>query len=166
MHLMISARRGAQEGPRARAMRWKEARHTRWLVLMARSVTAALGVLFLVTSERSPTMLPDAAAPALPAVTRQRVVIFIIDTSDYFDAHGTYVQSVVQQQCAACDIHLVNLHGDLSILALVHALDYVQAVHQTYAASTTSLVNLSLGTYIYDEALHASVHALDTTGIS
>jgi hypothetical protein len=110
-------------------------------------------------------MLPDAAAPALPAVTRQRVVIFIIDTSDYFDAHGTYVQSVVQQQCAACDIHLVNLHGDLSILALVHALDYVQAVHQTYAASTTSLVNLSLGTYIYDEALHASVHALDTTGI-
>ena len=62
-------------------------------------------------------------------------------------------------------IHLVNLHGDLSILALVHALDYVQAVHQTHAATTTSLVNLSLGTYIYDEALHASVRALDTTGI-
>src|SRR5262245_8175086 len=146
-------------------MHWNEARRARWLVLMACSVTAALGMLLLVTSERFPTMLPDAAAPALPTVTRQRVVIFIIDTSDYFDAHGTYVQSVVRQQCAACDIHLVNLHGDLSILALVQALDYVQAVHQTYAASTTSLVNLSLGTYIYDEALHASVHALDTTGI-
>ena len=92
-------------------------------------------------------------------------MIFIIDTSDYFDAHGTYVQSVVQQQCAACDIHLVNLHGDLSILALVHALDYVQAVHQTHTASTTSLVNLSLGTYVYDAALHASVRALDTAGI-
>ena len=58
---------------------------------------------------------------------------------------------MVRQQCAACDIHPVNLHGDLSILALVHALDYVQAVHQTYATSTTSLVNLSLGTYIYDD---------------
>jgi hypothetical protein len=98
-------------------------------------------------------------------VMRQRVVIFIVDTSDYFDAHGTYVQSVVQQQCAACAMHLVNLHGDLSILALVHALDYVRAVHQTQAASTTSLINLSLGTYVYDEALHASVRALDTTGI-
>jgi hypothetical protein len=56
-------------------------------------------MLLLVTSERSPTLLPDAAAPALPTVTpRQRVVMFIVDTSDYFDAHGTYVQSVVQQQ--------------------------------------------------------------------
>ena len=122
-------------------------------------------MLLLVTSEHSPTMLPDAATPALPTVTRQRVVIFIIDTSDYFDAHGTYVQSVVQQQCAACAIHLVNLHGDLSILAIVHALDYVHAVHQTHTASTTSLVNISLGTYVYDEALHASVRTLDTTGI-
>src|SRR5712692_5714959 len=151
---------------RSRAMRWKGTGHARWVVLMTCSVTAALGMLLLVTSERSPTLLPDAATPALPTVTpRQQVVIFIIDTSDYFDAHGTYVQSVVQQQCAVCDIHLVNLHGDLSILALVHALDYVQAVHQTQAASTTSLVNLSLGTYVYDDALHASVRTLDTTGI-
>jgi Subtilase family len=111
-------------------------------------------------------MLPEAGAPALPTVTpRQRVVIFIIDTSDYFDAHGAYVQSVVQQQCAACAIELVNLHGDLSILGIIHALDYVRAVHQTHTAATTSLVNLSLGTYIYDDALHASVRTLDTTGI-
>src|SRR5215467_11587372 len=150
---------------RSRAMRWKGIGHARWLVLMTCSVTAALGMLLLVTSERSPTMLPD-AVPALPTVTpRQRVVIFIIDTSDYFDTHGAYVQSVVQQQCAACDIQLVNLHGDLSILGIVHALDYVRAVHQAHAAATTSLVNLSLGTYVYDEALHASVRALDTTGI-
>jgi len=147
-------------------MRWKGTEHTRWLVLMTCSVTAALGMLLLVTSERSPTMLPDVTS-ALPTVTpRQRVVIFIIDTSDYFDTHGADVQSVVQQQCAACDIQLVNLHGDLSILGIVHALDYVRAVHQTHAAATTSLVNLSLGTYIYDDALHASVRALDTTGIS
>src|ERR1043166_8016420 len=152
---------------RSRAMRWKGTGHARWLVLMTCSITAALGLLLLVTSERSPTRLPDAATPALPTVTpRQRVMIFIIDTSDYFDTHGAYVQSVVQQQCAACDIEPVNLHGDLSILAIVHALDYVHAVHQTHAAATTSLVNLSLGTYVYDEALHASVRALDTTGIA
>jgi hypothetical protein len=98
-------------------------------------------------------------------VTRQQVVIFIIDTSDYFDAHGTYVQSVVRQQCAACAVQLVNLRGDLSILALMHALDYVQAVHQTHTATTTALVNLSLGTYVYDEAFHTSVRALDRAGI-
>ena len=132
---------------------------------MTCSVAVALGMLLLVTSERSPTMLPDAAAPALHTITRQRVVIFIIDTSDYFDAHGVYVQSVVRQQCAACDIHLVNLRGDLRTLAIVHALDYVQTVHQMHAATTTSLVNLSLGTYVADEALHARVRALDTTGI-
>jgi hypothetical protein len=148
-------------------MRWKGTGHARWLVLITCSVTAALGMLLLVTSEHSPTMLPDATAPALPTVTpRQRVVIFIIDTSDYFDTHGAYVQSVVQQQCAACDVQLVNLHGDLSILGIVHALDYVRGAHQTHAAATTSLVNLSLGTYIYDDALHASVRALDTTGIA
>src|SRR5215467_16182036 len=113
---------------RSRAMRWKGIGHARWLVLMTCSVTAALGMLLLVTSERSPTMLPD-AAPALPTITpRQRVVIFIIDTSDYFDAHGAYVQSVVQQQCAACDIQLVNLHGDLSLPAIIQALHYVHEV--------------------------------------
>ena len=150
---------------RLRAMRWKGTGHARWLVLMMCSVTAALGMLLLVTSERSPTMLPDITPAHLTVTPRQQVVIFIIDTSDYFDAHGAYVQSVVQQQCATCDIQLVNLHGDLSILGIVHALDYVRAVHQTHAAATTSLVNLSLGTYLYDDVLHASVRALDTTGI-
>ncbi len=146
-------------------MRWKGTGHARWLVLMTCSATAALGMLLLVTSERSPTMLPDTTPAHLTVTPRQQVVIFIIDTSDYFDAHGAYVQSVVQQQCAACNIELVNLHGDLSILGIVHALDYVRAVPQTQAAATTSLVNLSLGTYLYDDVLHASVRALDTTGI-
>lgn len=145
-------------------MRWKGTRHARLLVLMTCSVAVALGALLLVTSRRSPTLLSD-TVPALPVMTRQGVVIFIIDTSDYFDAHGTYVQSVVRQQCTACAVQLVNLHGDLSILALMHALDYVRAVHQTYTPTTTALVNLSLGTYVYDEAFHTSVRALDTAGI-
>ena len=66
---------------------------------------------------------------------RQRVVIFIIDTSDYFDAHGAYVQSVVQQQCAACEVQLVNLHGDLSLPHIIQALHHVYEVSRTHAAS-------------------------------
>ncbi len=146
-------------------MRWEGPRYTRRLLLTLGSVAVALGILLLVTSERSPALLADADPASIPAVTRQRVVIFLVDTSDYFDAHGAYVQSVVRQQCAACDVDLVNLHGDLSTPAIMHALDHVQAVHQTQAAGTTSLVNLSLGTYTYDEALHASVRVLDTAGI-
>jgi len=132
---------------------------------MACAVVVALGMLLLVTSERSPSLLSDADHASMPAVTRQRVVIFLIDTSDYFDAHGAYVQSVIWQQCGVCDVRLVNLHGDLSPLAIIHALDHVQAVHHTAGAGTTSLVNLSLGTYTYDAALHASVRALDMADI-
>ena len=147
------------------AMRWKDTRHARHLMIMACSVAVALGLLWVVTSERSPAPLPASDATPGAAVIRQGVGIFIIDTSDYFDAHGAYVQSVIWQQCGACDIRLVNLHGDLSTSALIHALDHVQAVHHSAGAGTTSLVNLSLGTYTYDDALHASIRALDTAGI-
>jgi len=93
------------------------------------------------------------------------VVIFILDTSDYFDAHGAYVQSVVRQQCAACEVQLVNLHGDLSLPAIVQALHHVYEASRARTAATTALINLSLGTYTYDEALHASVRALDAAGV-
>lgn len=100
-----------------------------------------------------------------PATPRQRVVIFIVDTEAYFEAHGAYVQSVVRQQCAACTLQLVNLGGDLSLLTLTQALQRVYDLSRSYAAHTTGLVNLSLGTYIYDAALHASVRALDAAGL-
>jgi hypothetical protein len=146
-------------------MRWAGTRYTRRLVLMACAVVVALGMLLLVTSERSPSLLSDADHASMPAVKRQQVVIFLIDTSDYFDAHGAYVQSVIWQQCGACDVRLVNLHGDLSTPAIIHALDHVPTVHHSAGAGTTSLVNLSLGTYTYDAALHASVRALDMADI-
>ena len=146
-------------------MRWVGIGYTRRLVLMACAVAVALGMLLLVTSERSAGLLSDAEHASRAAVTRQRVVIFLIDTSDYFDAHGAYVQSVIRQQCAACEVRLVNLHGDLSTPAIIHALDHVQAVHHTVGVGTTSLVNLSLGTYTYDADLHASVRALEMADI-
>jgi Subtilase family len=62
-------------------------------------------------------------------------------------------------------VRLVNLHSDLSTPAIIHALDHVQAVHHSAGAGTTSLVNLSLGTYTYDAALHASVRTLDMADI-
>lgn len=97
--------------------------------------------------------------------TRQRVVIFLVDTTDYFDAHGTYVHSVIRQYCAQCEVQPVNLSGDLSLPNLVQALQHMQTVRHTYDASTTLLVNLSLGTYTYDEAFHALVRALYAQGI-
>src|SRR5215831_7308126 len=146
-------------------MGWQSTRRTRHLWLMGCSIAVALGLLLMVTSDRSPVSVSGADPPRSAAMTRQRVVIFIIDTSDYFDAHGAYVQSVVRQQCAACDVQLVNLHGDLSLPAIIQALHHVHEVSQTHTAATTALVNLSLGTYAYDEALHASVRALDAVGI-
>jgi hypothetical protein len=125
----------------------------------------ALGSLWLVTTERSPALLSMSDPPPAALVARQRVVIFIIDTVGYFDAHGAYVQSVVQQQCAACEVHLVNLHGDLSVASIMQALHDVQELSRTYTATTTALINLSLGTYTYDTALHSSVRALAATGI-
>jgi len=64
------------------------------------------------------------------------VVISIVDISDYFDAHGTYVQSVMRQKGAACEVQLVNLHSDLSFLILVQALHHVYEIKRTYEATT------------------------------
>jgi len=146
-------------------MRWKGTGHTRHLVLMACSVAVALGLLLVVTSDRFPDSPPVSDLTPHAAVTRQRVVIFLIDTADYFDAHGAYVQSVVRQQCAACAVQLVNLHGDLSLPAILQALQHVYEASRTRTAATTALINLSLGTYTYDDALHARVRILDTAGI-
>jgi len=132
---------------------------------MACSAVVALSLLLLVTSDPSPGLLTAFDPTPVTGVTRQRVVIFIIDTSDYFDAHGSYVQSVVRQQCAACAVQLVNLHGDLSFSGIIQALQHVHEVSRTHAATTTALINLSLGTYTYDAALHATVRALDIAGL-
>src|SRR5205085_4268220 len=135
------------------AMRWKGIRHARRPMVMTCSVAVALGLLFVVIFNRSPEPLSVSDPTPRAAMPRQRVVMFIIDTSDYFDAHGAYVQSVLRQQCTACDVQLVNLHGDLSLSAIIQALDHVHEVSRAHTTAITSLVNLSLGTYTYDAAL-------------
>jgi hypothetical protein len=92
------------------------------------------------------------------------VVIFLIDTTDYFDAHGTYVHSVLRQHCPRCEVQPVNLQGDLSIPSMLQALQHVYTVSRASDTATTTLVNLSLGTYTYDETLHAMVRTLEAEG--
>ena len=96
---------------------------------------------------------------------RQRVVIFLIDTADDFDTHGVYVHSVLRQHCPLCEVQAINLRGDLALSSVIHALQQVQTQSQTYDPATTILVNLSLGTYTYDEGLHAAVRALEASGV-
>ena len=67
------------------------------------SVAVVLCLLLLVASNRSPILL-STSDPTPAAAPRQGVVIFIADISDYFDAHSTYVQSVMQQKGAACTV--------------------------------------------------------------
>lgn len=127
---------------------------------------AVLALVFLLLVVRLPLSTspsePDDAA-ALKTL-RQRVVIFLVDTSGYFDAHGTYVQSVIRQYCARCDIRQVNVHGDLSLPSLIRALRRVRRTVRTYDATTATLVNLSLGTYDADDAVHAAVRELTAAG--
>src|SRR5689334_11693671 len=70
------------------------------------SVIIALGC-FLLLSRFLPSMLPieseDTGASHTP---RRHVVIFLVDTTDYFDAHGAYVHSVILQHCPRCEVQL------------------------------------------------------------
>jgi hypothetical protein len=134
-------------------------------MLMTCGVAAGLGFLLLRPAQRAPVWLAEHDPALLPTAARQRVIIFIVDTSDYFDEHGEYVQSVVRQQCAACAVHLVNLHGDLSLSTLADALERVLVLVQQQPPGTTALVNLSLGTYTYDARLHDRIRALDRAGV-
>lgn len=127
----------------------------------------AVGFLLLVTHLPSLTLTPRSGAgdSRVSSAPRQRVVIFIVDTSDYFDAHGTYVQSVIRQHCSRCEVRQINLHGDLSLPTISQALHHVREVSQGFDGVITTLVNLSFGTYTYDKVLHAVVRSLDAQGV-
>jgi hypothetical protein len=133
------------------------------------SAIAAIGFLLLVTR-----FLPSTSSPSPPVLrelepeasaSRQRVVVFLIDTSDYFDAHGAHVQSVIRMYCGACDVRQVNLHGDISVPALLGAVQHIQEVQRTFAKTTTTLVNLSLGTYAYDPFFQQTMQTLVNQGV-
>jgi hypothetical protein len=130
---------------------------------------AAIGFLLVVMLILPPDASPPQPEPpyrqAAGPAARQRVVIFLIDTSDYFDAHGAYVQSVIRMYCGACDVRQVNLHGNISIPSLLEALQHVWEVQGTFAPTTTTLVNLSLGTYAYDRPLQKMIRTLLDQGL-
>ena len=125
-----------------------------WLAL-----TGLFGVPLL------PPVPNDEDLPAKRAITRQQVVIFVLDTQDAFDAHGAQVRSVIQRQCPLCTTQPINLHGDLSSRNIVQALLHVDDLSRQYDAATTLLVNVSLGSYAYDEILHTQVRRMRDGGV-
>lgn len=133
----------------------------------ARGLTSAIAALiFIILIAR---FLPSTSRPAsdatdTPANRRERVIIFLVDSSDYFAAHGDYVHSVIRQHCSRCDIRPVNLHGDLSLPSILHALRQLHREIQSHDDHTATLINLSLGTYDYDANLRAIVRKLDAEG--
>ena len=128
---------------------------------------AIIALVFIVLIAR---FLPSGPRPTSDEANtshspRARVVIFLVDTTDYFAAHGDGVRSVIRRHCPQCDVQPANLHGDLSLPNIIYALRQVHRLSQAHEAETTTLVNLSLGTYTYDETLHAIVRKLDAEGV-
>lgn len=129
------------------------------------SAIIAVAFLFLVALTLPALQSPPREDTEPPSARRQQVVIFLIDTSDAFDAHGDHVYSIVRHHCAACDVRQVNLHGDISIPSILQALQHVQEVQQGFTAATTTLINFSLGTYTADPVLHALLRRLAASGV-
>ena len=140
-------------------------RHRRRVIYGVVIAAAWLAVTGLFGIPLSPPAPSDEDAPAKAASTRQQVVIFVVDTQDAFDAHGAQVRSVIQRQCPLCTTQPINLHGDLSSRNLVQALLHVDDLSQQYDAATTLLVNVSLGSYGYDEILQTQVRRMRDAGL-
>ena len=98
-------------------------------------------------------------------VERRQVVVYVVDTQGAFDRHGEQVRSVIQRQCPLCTTQPINLHGDLSSRNIVQALLHVDELSRQYDATTTLLVNVSLGGYGYDDVLHAQVRRMRDAGL-
>ena len=140
-------------------------RHRRRVIYGVVIAAAWLAVTGLFGIPLSPPAPSDEDAPAKAASTRQQVVIIVVDTQDAFDAHGAQVRSVIQRQCPLCTTQPINLHGDLSSRNLVQALLHVDDLSQQYDAATTLLVNVSLGSYGYDEILQTQVRRMRDAGL-
>ena len=140
-------------------------RHRRRVIYGAGIAAAWLVVTGLFGIPLSPPTPSDDDAPASASSMRQQVVIFVVDTQDAFDAHGAQVGSVIQRQCPLCTTQPINLHGDLSSRNLVQALLHVDDLSRQYDAATTLLVNVSLGSYGYDEVLHTQVRRMRDAGL-
>ncbi len=140
-------------------------RHRRTVIYGAVIAAGWLALTGLFGIPRSPPAPSDEDAPASAASTRQQVVIFVVDTQDAFDTHGAQVRSVIQRQCPRCTTQPINLHGDLSSRNIVQALLHIDDLSRQYDATTTRLVNVSLGSYAYDEILHTQVRRLRDAGL-
>lgn len=129
------------------------------------SAVAALMFLILVSLTLPFLQSPPPPDKAQPTSPRKRVVVFIIDTTDYFDSHGDYVHSVIRRHCLDCEVTPVNLHGDISIPNIIKSLQHIHVAQKQFDTNTTTLVNISLGTYSDDPVLRALILTLDAAGV-
>ena len=140
-------------------------RHRRTVIYGVVTAAAWLALTGLFGVPLSPPAPSDEDPPASAASIREQVVIFVVDTQDAFDAHGAQVRSVIQRQCPLCTTRPINLHGDLSPRNIVQALLHVDDLSRQYDAATTLLVNVSLGSYGYDDILHTQVRRMRDAGL-
>ena len=140
-------------------------RHRRTVIYGVVIAAAWLALTGLFGVPLSPPAPSDEDPPASAASIREQVVIFVVDTQDAFDAHGAQVRSVIQRQCPLCTTRPINLHGDLSSRNIVQALLHVDDLSRQYDAATTRLVNVSLGSYAYDDILHTQVRRMRDAGL-
>ena len=140
-------------------------RHRRTVIYGVVIAAAWLALTGLFGVPLSPPAPSDEDPPASAASIREQVVIFVVDTQDAFDAHGAQVRSVIQRQCPLCTTRPINLHGDLSPRNIVQALLHVDDLSRQYDAATTLLVNVSLGSYGYDDILHTQVRRMRDAGL-
>ncbi len=120
-----------------------------------------LGLMIWILPESYQMSPPPGASPSAP---RQHVLVLVVDSTDRGDAHGEHVYSVIRQYCGACEVRQINVHGNMSTARLQLALEQVQQIVRETAPTTSAIINLSWGTYTYNEAMHDIIRELHTLG--
>jgi hypothetical protein len=95
---------------------------------------------------------------------RQHVLVFVVDSTDFVDAHGEHVRSVIRQYCGACEVQPIDVHGNMSTARLQRALEQAREMVLGVPDTTSVIINLSWGTYIYNEAIHDAIRGLQDLG--
>ena len=132
--------------------------HFLWSGLFAIGFLGALALILPEPGSTPPNQSEHDLGP------RQRVLVFVVDSTDRADAHGEEVRSVIRQYCEACEVRPINVRGNMSAPRLRLALEQVQQSARRTPPATSVIVNLSWGSYTYDAAIHDAIRALRDLG--
>ncbi len=132
--------------------------HFLWAALIA------IGFLCVVALTLPDLYSPSSVQTEARSGPRQHVLVLLVDSTEYVDAHGEHVQSVIRQYCGACEVRQINVHGNMSTSRLRLALEQAQEIVRGVDHTTSVIINLSWGTYTYDASMHDVIRALDNLG--